>query len=367
LRTPQGPGAALHTPASGETGLIHLQEVVAGYGGRPVLGGFTLLVQAGEFVSVLGQSGAGKTTALRVIAGFEKVTGGYVRIGGQLVGSSFVHVPADRRRVGVVFQDYALFPHLTVADNVAFGLQGVPRKEREERVRPVIEMAGLAAFERRYPHELSGGQQQRVALARALAPGPVALLLDEPFSNLDRELRAALRREVRSIVKAAGATAVLVTHDREEALGMADIVAVMGRGRVEQAGRPEDVYRAPVSVDVARLVSPCDVLPGVMRGGRVATEAGDFPVQPEAHVKDGDRVLAVLRAPELAIVPAASGAAAGQVAYREFRGEVTEYGVRFPSGQVVRVRQRSSEGSETGGQVAVAMRAGSAAIVFPDR
>ena len=180
---------------SEETGVIHLQGVECRYPGAesPAIKDFNLLVRPGEFVSILGRSGAGKTTALRVVAGFEQVSDGYVRVGGQLVGSSFVHVPPDKRRIGLVFQDYALFPHLTVAKNVEFGLKELPESERASRIAPVLKMVGMSGYESRYVHELSGGQQQRVAIARALAPDPVALLLDEPFSNLDRQLRAALR------------------------------------------------------------------------------------------------------------------------------------------------------------------------------
>ncbi len=350
-------------PVSPETGVIHVQDVRVSYGPVAVLNGFTLLVRPGEFISVLGRSGAGKTTALRVIAGFEPVTAGYVRLSGRLVGSSFVHAPPDRRRVGVVFQEYALFPHLTVAGNVGFGLGNLDRSERESRVRPVIEMTGLAGLEGRYPHELSGGQQQRVALARALAPRPVALLLDEPFSNLDRQTRAGLRREVREIVKHAGATTVLVTHDREEALALADRVAVMGVGKVEQVGAPEEVYRQPISAEVARLISPCEVIPGVQCGNTVETEVGVLPISELSTHAGGDKVLVLMRATELELQPSETGVDA-RVAYREFRGEFTEYGVRLPSGVVLRVRRRSGDGPPVGTRVSVQVRPGSSVILF---
>ena len=223
-------GPTSQVSSSPETGVIHLEAVACSYPGsdRPAIRGFDLLVQPGEFVSILGRSGAGKTTALRVIAGFEQVSAGYVRVGGQLVGSSFIHVPPDQRRIGLVFQDYALFPHLTVAKNVEFGLKDLPAGEKKARIDPVLEMVGMGGYESRYVHELSGGQQQRVAIARALAPDPVALLLDEPFSNLDRQLRADLRRDIKRIVTESGATTLLVTHDREEALATSDRIAVMG-------------------------------------------------------------------------------------------------------------------------------------------
>ena len=222
------------------SGVIHLEGVECRYPGSdiPAISDFSLLVQPGEFISILGRSGAGKTTALRVIAGFEQVASGYVRIGGQLVGSSFVHIPPDQRRVGLVFRDYALFPHLSVAGNVEFGLRGRSAFEKHSRVAAVIEMVGMGGYESRYIHELSGGQQQRVAIARALAPDPVALLMDEPFSNIDKQLRTVLRRDVKNIVTEAGATTILVTHDREEALATSDRVAVMGDRSIEQIGKP---------------------------------------------------------------------------------------------------------------------------------
>ncbi|MSQ08412.1 MAG: ABC transporter ATP-binding protein [Dehalococcoidia bacterium] len=367
MRFPRPFTSTPRPPASTETGVIHVQEVSVDYGGAPVLNGFSLLVRAGEFVSVLGRSGVGKTTALRVIAGFEHVNAGYVRLGGLLVGSSFIHVPPDRRRVGIVFQDYALFPHLTVAENVAFGLQGIDRREREARVRPVIDMTGLTGLERRYPHEMSGGQQQRVALARALAPRPVALLLDEPFSNLDRNLRSTLRREVRDIVKRAGATTVLVTHDREEALALADRVAVMGNGRVEQFGTPEDVYERPVSPEVARMTGPCEVIPGTMRGSVVITEAGEFPVVQGQLAVSESSVQVLMRAAdlELGLADPETAEAGAFVVYREFRGEFTQYGVRLPSGMTLRVQGRSVARLPDGARVTVRTRPGAKVLVFP--
>lgn len=350
-----------------ETGLIHVDDITCTYQGssRPALEGFSLLAQSGEFISVLGRSGAGKTTALRALAGFERVESGYIRIGGQLVGSSFVHVTPDKRNVGLVFQSYALFPHLTVEQNVTFGLDALDVRAKRRRVGLMLELTGLSGLERRYVHELSGGQQQRVALARALAPEPAALLLDEPFSNLDREMRAGLRREVRQIVKEAGATTILVTHDREEALGLADRIAVMGNGRVEQIGAPSEVYASPTSPAVASLVGPCMLMPGVIEGVHVKTEAGRFPVNGAAGANaDGEQVLALLRASELEIAPAI-GDSEGRVVYREFRGEFTEYGVRLASGATVRVRRRSAGPFDHGDRVRITERNGHTITVFP--
>ncbi len=362
--------AATPPALSSETGVIHLQGVRCSYPGSetPVIREFNLLVRPGEFVSILGRSGVGKTTALRVIAGFEQVTSGYVRIGGQLVGSSFVHVPPDQRRIGLVFQDYALFPHLTVGSNVEFGLKGMPDDERRARIAPVLEMVGMSGYESRYVHELSGGQQQRVAIARALAPDPVALLLDEPFSNLDRQLRAVLRRDIKNIVSETGATTLLVTHDREEALATSDRIAVMGDNCIEQIGTPEDVYQNPVSAEVATLIGPCELIPGVFRGGVVVTEAGVFPtrITTDTPISDGQQVLALMRASELEIKPAGEGDQPSATIYlREFEGEFSEYSIKLNSGTTLRVRRRAANGLEVGSRVTVHPRGSSKVIVYP--
>ncbi|NQW20010.1 MAG: ABC transporter ATP-binding protein [Chloroflexi bacterium] len=354
---------------STETGVIHLQGVECRYPGSdsPAISDFNLLVHPGEFVSILGRSGAGKTTALRVVAGFEQVTSGYVRIGGQLVGSSFVHVPPDKRRIGLVFQDYALFPHLTVARNVEFGLKYLSADERNSKIAPVLKMVGMSGYESRYVHELSGGQQQRVAIARALATNPVALLLDEPFSNLDRQLRAALRRDIKRIVRESGATTLLVTHDREEALATSDRIAVMGESRIEQIGTPEEVYQNPVSAAVAKLIGSCDLIPGVFMGGVVVTEAGVFPtrVTTESSMSDGQQVLALMRASELELAAASEGdERTATVEAREFEGEFSEYSLRLDSRTLLRVRRRAANVLEIGSRVTVHTRDESKVIVF---
>lgn len=368
---------AIPSPADispSEAGVIQLDGVVCAYAGssEPAIVDFNLLVHPGEFVSILGRSGAGKTTALRVVAGFEQVSSGYVRVGGQLVGSSFVHVPPDQRRIGLVFQDYALFPHLSVGRNVEFGLKGLPADERKARIAPVLEMVGMSGFESRYVHELSGGQQQRVAIARALAPDPVALLLDEPFSNLDRQLRAALRRDIKRIVHETGATTLLVTHDREEALATSDRIAVMGDRYIEQIGTPEEVYKNPVSAGVARLIGPCELIPGTYSDRRVETEAGAFPARlggsngSVGSIGDGQNVLALMRASELEINPVGDAESSrAAIEFKEFEGEFSEYSIRLDSGVLFRVRRRAAKGLDEGQRVTVRTRNNSAVIVFP--
>lgn len=248
----------------------------AGYPGVPVLRGVDLEVPDGALVAVLGGSGCGKTTLLRCIAGFHPVDAGVIRIGDRVVAGDGVHVPAERRRIGLVPQEGALFGHLTVAANVAFGLSR--RDRRSGRVEQMLELVGLAGLGDRMPAELSGGQQQRVALARALAPQPALVLLDEPFTGLDANLRAEVREQVLTALRAAGATAVLVTHDQQEALSAADLVAVLRDGRVTQIGPPREVYDRPVDVAVGTFVGEAVVLPATVHAGCAHTLLGALPV-----------------------------------------------------------------------------------------
>ncbi|MGQ0823492.1 MAG: ABC transporter ATP-binding protein [Actinomycetota bacterium] len=233
-------------------------------------------VNEGELLALLGPSGCGKTTTLRLIAGFERPDAGRIDLAGAQVAGPQRFVPPEHRRTGVVFQDYALFPHLTVAGNVGYGVRD--RERRPGRVRELLELVGLVGLADRYPHELSGGEQQRVAIARALAPDPAIVMLDEPFSNLDAALRVRVRAEVRDILQAARATAVFVTHDQEEALSLADRVAVMQLGRVLQVGTPSALYTRPARRFVATFVGDADLLPGRHDGVRVTTSLGTHPV-----------------------------------------------------------------------------------------
>ena len=239
--------------------------------------GLDLDAEAGRVTALLGPSGCGKTTALRLIAGFEHPDAGEVELAGKLLNGGGTFVAPEKRRIGLVFQDYALFPHRDVAGNVAYALpSGAPRGRVEE----LLELVGLHEVGSRQPHELSGGQQQRVALARALAADPDAILLDEPFSNLDASLRDRMRREVRQILLEAGAASIFVTHDQEEALSIADTVAVMRNGRIEQVGAPEEVYGRPVSRWVAEFLGEAEILSGRVRGSSVQSELGPLAVEP---------------------------------------------------------------------------------------
>ncbi|MDP9069109.1 MAG: ABC transporter ATP-binding protein [Actinomycetota bacterium] len=243
------------------------------FGSTVALAGFDLDLRRGILLALLGPSGCGKTTALRVMAGFERPTGGDVCVGGEHVAGTGAWVPPERRRIGMVFQDWALFPHLDVWHNAAFGIG----RDEGDRVQEVLRLVDLQGLERRLPHELSGGQQQRVALARALAPSPEVILLDEPFSNLDATLRASVRAEVRQVLREAGATAIFVTHDQEEALSMADELAVMVNGRVVQVGAPHEVYGMPADSKVAALVGEANFFKGIVRDQVALTPVGDMP------------------------------------------------------------------------------------------
>ena len=295
-------------------------------------------VASGEIVGFLGPSGSGKTTLLRLIAGFETVSAGEVRIAGNLVSGPRGHVPPERRNVGVVFQEYALFPHLTVAENVEFGLGDLARPERESRRQSVLDLVRLDGMEARYPHELSGGEQQRVALARTLAPRPVTILLDEPFSNLDAGMKADMRREVADILHKGGATAVFVTHDREEAFAMADRVAVLHSGRLEQIDSPSALYHSPATPFVARATGACDFLPGRVQAGRAQTDVGTLALTgPAGALRDGTEVDVLVRADDLQLAPDPNGGSV--VLSREFRGDEVLLTVRTPSGAEVHCRR----------------------------
>jgi iron(III) transport system ATP-binding protein len=264
---------------------LAIRGLVKSFGATSVLRGLDLIVPEGGLAAVLGPSGCGKTTLLRLVAGFESPDAGEIVIGGQVVAGPAVALPPERRRVGVVPQEGALFPHLTVAGNVAFGLSRARRKAG--RVGAMLDLVGLRSYGDRMPYELSGGQQQRVALARALAPEPALVLLDEPFSALDTGLRQSVREDVRTALDTAGATAVLVTHDQQEALSMADVVSVLRDGRIVQAAAPDDLYTAPADMAVATFVGEAVVLDAVLGDGFADCLLGRLPVRPESGAENG--------------------------------------------------------------------------------
>jgi iron(III) transport system ATP-binding protein len=309
---------------------IDARGVDKAFGRTRAVDGATLSVPHGELVALLGPSGSGKTTLLRVIAGFEEPDAGRVAIAGRAVAGDGAWVEPEHRRIGMVFQDGALFPHLTVERNVAFGAS------RRERVAECLQLVGLSGRAASYPHELSGGERQRVALARALAADPEVVLLDEPFASLDAGLRDALRAEVTGILRAAGTSALLVTHDQAEALSLAGTVAVMREGRIEQVGTPEEIYERPQSRWVAEFLGEADVIPGTASQGMVECELGRFGAASEL----AGRVSVVIRPESVAIGSGpASGHAEGVVVARSFYGHDQLVHVELPSGLRLRSRR----------------------------
>ena len=257
---------------------LRIRGLQKSFDGHPVLHGIDLSVERGTLLALLGPSGSGKTTLLRLLCGFERADSGSVEIDGRRVAGDGLHMPSEQRRIGYVPQEGALFPHLSVADNIVFGLPRTQRRARH-RVAELLELVGLPAdFGRRAPQQLSGGQQQRVALARALAPSPTLVMLDEPFSSLDAALRLETRQAVASALAATGATAVLVTHDQSEALSLGHEVAVLWNGRLIQTATPETLYRRPVTRELASFVGEAVLLPGTVRQDRVSCELGDLPL-----------------------------------------------------------------------------------------
>jgi iron(III) transport system ATP-binding protein len=267
------------------------------FGARAVVDDLSLQIAAGQVTCLLGPSGCGKSTTLRMIAGVEAAGAGTVRIDGRMVAGPGVHVPPEARSVGLMFQDFALFPHLTVAENVGFGLR-IDRAEKARRVQELLDKVDLSGFGSKHPHELSGGEQQRVALARALAPQPRVMLMDEPFSGLDNRLRDGIRDRTLELLKEAGTAVLLVTHEPDEAMRMADQIALMRAGRIVQRGAPYNIYNAPVDRAAAAFFSDINVIRGVSRGALTETPFGAFLTPGHA---DGAKVEIVIRPQHLRI------------------------------------------------------------------
>jgi iron(III) transport system ATP-binding protein len=310
--------------------LLEVANLRHAYGDQVVVRGLSFALARGAIGCLLGPSGCGKTTVLRCIAGFEAVQEGEIRLAGKLVSSPATAVPPEKRRVGMVFQDYALFPHLRIADNIAFGLHGAGSGARAARLSELAELVGLSDVLGKYPHEISGGQQQRVALARALAPRPELLLLDEPFSNLDVELRERLSLEVREIIRASGATAILVTHDQHEAFAMADEIGILHEGRIQQWDSAYNLYHRPANRFVADFVGQGVFLPArVNAAGQLEIELGVLQ-----ELSSSDQNLEVLLRPDDVVHDDAAPTQA-EVVHKAFRGAEILYTLRLASGRKV--------------------------------
>jgi len=314
----------------------------------PAVSRLSFVMHEREIIALLGPSGSGKTTTLRLLARFERPDEGRI------------WVTPEKRHIGMVFQDYALFPHMTLVENVMFGLKGLAKGARVARAEKMLSVVGMRGMEKRYPHELSGGQQQRVAIARALAPNPIVLLMDEPFSNLDTDMRAEMREEVVKILRSSGtSSAMVVTHDQEEAFALADRVGVINEGKLEQLSRAEELYRCPRTRFVASFVGQADFIPGEVRHG-IRTEVGCF--EKSSELPEGTRVEMMVRPDEVGLHPAHDGEAL--ITQRRFRGVENLYRLTLPSGTLLHSSQPSTRIFETGSRVKLDIKVANV-VVFP--
>jgi len=369
--------------------VLELSTVVKRFAGETAVDGVNLAVEEGELLTLLGPSGCGKTTTLRTIAGLETPTEGTVAVDGDVVAGEGNVVPPEERDVGMVFQEFALFPHLSVAENVAFGLDDPDSEAADRRVEELLDLVGLDSYGDRSPTELSGGQRQRVALARSLAPEPDVLLLDEPFSNLDVALRVEMREEVTRILNEAGVTAVSVTHDQEEALSISDRVAVMSEGRIEQVGTPESLFEHPESRFVASFLGQASFVPGRVTENSVETTIGSYGRDLlEGLTEDyvGAEVDVLVRPDDLRLTPVdgeattvsaeidpvttadggtVAAGADGHVIRRQYTGPSFVYHVQLEDGPVVRCLHNHAEEVEVGERVSVRLVADHTLAWYP--
>ncbi|ELR96842.1 ABC transporter ATP-binding protein [Gloeocapsa sp. PCC 73106] len=334
---------------------------------QPVLKNISFSLGEGELLGLLGPSGCGKTTLLRIIAGFDQPSSGAIALKGSLIADGQFSLPPERRNTGMVFQDYALFPHLTIEDNIAFGLktrsQSLSLGEIKKRVKETLVLVGLSGLEKRYPHQLSGGQQQRIALARALAPKPSLILLDEPLSNLDVQVREILRHEIRNILKAAGISGIFVTHDQEEALAVSDKIAVMHQGKIEQLASPEEVYSEPASRFVAEFVTQANFLPATKKGSYWETEIGNWSIEIAKNAQWSEQADLMLRQEDIQLKPEQNAPLI--IAERHFLGREYRYCLETRSGKRIHALTPLNTNLSVGTQVQLSIPDRSLRI-FPD-
>lgn len=331
--------------------ILTLSNVSKSFGTQTVLKGLSLDVADGEFLAVLGSSGSGKTTLLRLIAGFDEPDSGEISISGKLVAAKNIFVAAEARKVGYVPQDAALFPHLSVFENVAFGLKGLSKAARVDRVRELLKLVSMESFENQSATELSGGQKHRIALARALAPEPELILLDEPFAALDAELRTRIREEIKQVLDKVSSTTILVTHDQEEALSIADRVALLRDGNFAQVGNPREIYSAPVDLGVATFLGDSVIVDGVIESGKVSTSLGKLTLLNSA--KEASRGKVAIRPENFYLQPDLNGDSI--VVGRQFFGHDAVVEVKTPK-QLIRARSSGPFAPEVGMKVTVWVR-----------
>ena len=348
--------------------ILQLDNLSKKFASEQAVSEFDLTIDEGEIMTLLGPSGCGKTTTLRTIAGLERPTTGRIRLDGSTVSGPDTFVPPEKRDIGIVFQDYALFPHMTAAENIAFGIDHWESSRRQQRIDMLLELVGLPEQKESYPEELSGGQKQRIALARALAPEPEVLLLDEPFSNLDRDLRVTMREEVRQILKQTGVTAIFVTHDQEEALSISDRIAVVHNGTIEQVGCPEEVFQHPNSRFVAEFLGDAGFLSGTVEKGTVETPIADIPVSQIRGLSDAysqTDVDVLVRPDDVIALPATEASMDGRVTYRKYLGSMIQYRVELLDGTTIECMHNHSNSVSLGDPVTIELTADHPLSWFP--
>ncbi len=356
------PEAARGRAAATFAARLTFEDVDRRYGDRYALRGFSLDVAPAEVVCLLGPSGCGKTTLLRVASGIEKPSAGRVLISEQEVAGPNRFVPPERRGVGLMFQDFALFPHLTILGNVAFGLKDLPREDAAREAMATLARVGLHRYAEQYPHVLSGGQQQRVALARAIVPRPAVVLMDEPFSGLDVQLRDSMQEETLAVLRETRATSVIVTHHPEEAMRLGDRIAVMRRGRLIQVGKAENLYHDPADLFVARLFSEINEISYIVRGGRIDTPIGTFSA-PE--LAEGEKALLCIRQRGIRLSQTGKGLS-GRVLRVKFLGDVGQVEIGVQGFEMpLKARARESDGWVKDAEVSVEIDP-TRVLVFPD-
>jgi len=340
--------------------VVNCTNLTKSFGKALAVDSVNLKVEQGSLLAMLGPSGCGKTTLLRLIAGLGTPDKGTIEVNGRMVSGPGLFVPPEKRKVGIVFQDYALFPHLDVSANIAYGL---PRNSgRKERIQDMLSLVGLEGSDSKMPHQLSGGEQQRVALARALAPEPEVILLDEPFSSLDADLRNRVRNEVKDILARAGTTVIFVTHDQEEALFMGDLVGVMNFGKLEQVDTPENIFHRPATPFVAQFIGIADFLDGKISGSDIITELGSMHIKEE--LPDGTTVRVMVRPDFIDIKAAADGK--GIIVDRVFQGIYYLYSVKLPSGAIIKSLKHHNQHYSINTRILLKMNPGHSMVYFAD-